>query len=69
MRPKISIKKEKIKIGVEIKAKNIENINKTKSWFIEKISKINKISPRLIKQKGERTQNQKKEKLQMTSQK
>lgn len=63
MRPKISIKKEKIKIGVEIKAKNIENINKTKSWFIEKISKLNKISPRLIKQKGERTQNQKKEKL------
>lgn len=49
MRPKISIRKEKIKIGVEIKAKNIENINKTKSWFIEKDKQNKQISPRLIK--------------------
>ena len=31
-------------------------INKTKSWFFEKISKIDLLSARLIKNKRERTQ-------------
>ena len=32
----------------------IAKINKTKSWFFEKISKIDKPLARLIKQKGSR---------------
>ena len=31
-------------------------INKTKSWFLEKINKIDKPSARFIKKKRERTQ-------------
>ena len=34
----------------------IANINKTKSWFFEKINKIDKPLPRLIKRKREKTQ-------------
>ena len=34
----------------------IANINKTKSWFFEKINKINKPLARLIKKKREKTQ-------------
>ena len=34
----------------------IANINKTKSWFFEKISKIDKPLARLIRKKRERTQ-------------
>ena len=34
----------------------IAKINKTKSWFLEKISKIDKPLARLIKKKRERTQ-------------
>ena len=34
----------------------IEKINKTKSWFFEKINKIGKTLARLIKKKRERTQ-------------
>ena len=34
----------------------IANINKTKSWFFEKINKIDKLVARLIKKKGEKTQ-------------
>ena len=34
----------------------IAKINKTKSWFFEKISKIDKPLDRLIKKKRERTQ-------------
>ena len=34
----------------------IAKINKTKSWFFEKISKIDKPLVRLIKKKRERTQ-------------
>ena len=48
-------------------------INKTKSWFFEKINKIDKPLARLIKKKRERTQINKirneKEKLQQTPQK
>ena len=39
--------------------KTIANINKTKSWFFEKINKIHKLLARLIKKKRERTQNNK----------
>ena len=34
----------------------IAKINKTKSWFSEKINKIEKPLPRLIKEKREKTQ-------------
>ena len=34
----------------------IVNINKTESWFFEKISKIDKPLPRLIKKKREKNQ-------------
>ena len=34
----------------------IAKINKTKSWFFEKISKIDKPLPRLIKKKRKKTQ-------------
>ena len=34
----------------------IAKINKTKSWFFEKINKINKPLARLIKKKKEKTQ-------------
>ena len=51
----------------------IEKINKTKSWFFEKISKIDKSLARLIKNKREKNQinktEMKKEKLQQTMQK
>ena len=52
----------------------IEMINKTKSWFFEKINKIGKPLARLIKKKGERRLKStklemKKEKLQQTTQK
>ena len=40
---------------IEMK-KTIEKINETKSWFFEKINKIDKPLARLIKQKRERTQ-------------
>ena len=36
--------------------KTIAKINKTKSWFFEKINKIDKHLARLIKKKRERTQ-------------
>ena len=36
--------------------KTIAKINKTKSWFLEKINKINKPLARLIKKKREKTQ-------------
>ena len=36
--------------------KTIANFNKTKSWFFEKINKIDKPLARLIKKKRERTQ-------------
>ena len=36
----------------EIETKTIEKINETKSWFFEKINKIDKPLARLIKKKG-----------------
>ena len=75
--PKVSRRKEIIKIRSEINEKEMKEtrakINKTKSWLLEKINKINKPLARLIKKKRERTQINKisneKEKLQLTPQK
>ena len=51
--PKVSRRKETIKIRSEINEKEIKEtiakINKTKSWFFEKINKIDKPLARLIK--------------------
>ena len=59
-KPKVSRRKEIIKIRAEINEietnKTIAKINKTKSWFFEKIKKIDKPLARLIKKKRERTQ-------------
>ena len=58
--PKVSRRKEIIKIRAEINEietkKTITKINKTKSWFFEKINKIDKSLARLIKKKREKTQ-------------
>ena len=51
--PRVSRRKEIIKIRVEIKAKEtketIAKINKVESWFFEKINTIDKPLARLIK--------------------
>ena len=56
--PSVSRSKEIIKIKAEISEKEtketIAKINKTKSWFLEKISKIDKPLGRLIQNKGRR---------------
>ena len=58
--PKVSRRKEIIKIRSEINEKEmkemIAKINKTKSWFFEKINQIDKPLARLIKIKREKTQ-------------
>ena len=58
--PKVSRRKEIIKIKEEINKietqKTIEKINKTKSWFFEKVNKIDKPLARLTKKRRERTQ-------------
>ena len=58
--PRVSSRKEIIKIKAEIIGKEtkvtIAKINKTKSWFFEKIHKIDKPLARLIKKKREKNQ-------------
>ena len=58
--PRVSRRKEILKIRAEINAKEtketIAKINKTKSWFFEKINKIGKPLARLIKKKREKNQ-------------
>ena len=58
--PKVSRRKEIIKIRSEINEEEIKEtvakINKTQSWFFEKINKIDKPLARLIKKKRERSQ-------------
>ena len=58
--PQISKTKEIIKIQAEINKKEMKativKINKTKSWFFEKINKIDKPLARLIKKKREKNQ-------------
>ena len=60
-KPKVSRRKEIINIGAEANEietkKTITKVNKTKSWFFEKINKIDKPLAKLIKKKKrERTQ-------------
>ena len=58
-RPKVSRRKEILKIKEEINKieiqKTIEQINKTKRWFFEKVNKIDKPLARLTKKRRERT--------------
>ena len=58
--PKVSRRKEILKIRGEINAKEtketIAKINKAKSWFFEKINKIDKPLARLIKKQREKNQ-------------
>ena len=60
--PKISRRKKIIKIWAEINEKEMKEtvakMNKTKSWFFEKINKINKSLARLIKVKKREKSNQ-----------
>ena len=57
---KISRRKEFIKILAESNEKEMKEtivkINKTKSWFFEKMNKVDKPLARLIKEKREKTQ-------------
>ena len=57
-KPKVSRRKEFINIRSEISEKEmketIAKISKTKSWFFEKINKIDKPLARLTKKKGRR---------------
>ena len=59
-KPKVSRRKQIIKIRAQINKietkKTIPKINKTNSWFYEKIYKIDKSLARLIKKKTEKTQ-------------
>ena len=59
-KPKVTRRKEIIKIRSEINEQEmkemITKINKTKSWFFEKINKIDKPLAILIKKKREKTQ-------------
>ena len=61
--PKVSRRKEIIKIRAETNEKEtketIAKINKTKSWFFEKINKTDKPLARLIKKKREKNQTNK----------
>ena len=55
--PRVSRRKEILKIRAEINAKETETIakiNKAKSWFFEKINKIDKPLARLIKKQREK---------------
>ena len=58
--PRVSRRKEIIKIKAEINAKEtketIAKINKTKSWFFEKINNIDKPLATLIKKQREKNQ-------------
>ena len=58
--PRVSRRKEIIKMRAEINAneskETIAKTNKAKSWFFEKINKIDKPLARLIKKKREKNQ-------------
>ena len=59
-KPKVSRRKEIIKVKEEIDEieiqKTVDKINKTKSWFFEKVNKIDKSLARLTKKRREKTQ-------------
>ena len=58
--PRVSRRKEILKIRAEINAKEtketIAKINKAKSWFFERINKIDKPLARLVKKQREKNQ-------------
>ena len=55
--PRVSRRKGILKIRAEINAKEtIAKINKAKSWFFEKLNKINKSLATLIKKQREKNQ-------------
>ena len=58
MNPRVSRRNEILKIRAEINAKEaketIAKMNKTKSWFFEKVHKIDKPLARLIKKQREK---------------
>ena len=58
--PRVSSNKKILKIGAEINAKvtkeTIAKINKAKSWFFERINKIDKPLTKLIKKQWEKNQ-------------
>ena len=58
--PRVSRRKEILKLRAEINAKEtkeiIAKINKTKSWFFERLNKIDKPLARLIKKQREKNQ-------------
>ena len=58
--PRVSRRKEILKIRAELNAKEtketIAKINKAKSWFFERINKIDRLFSRLIKKQREKTQ-------------
>ena len=75
--PRVSRRKEILKIGAEINPKEtketIAKINKAKSWFFERINKIDKPLARLIKKQREKIKSikleMKMERSQQTTQK
>ena len=58
--PRVSRRKEILKIRAEINEKEtketIAKINKAKSWFVERINKIDKLLARHIKKQREKNQ-------------
>ena len=58
--PRVSRRKKILKIRAEINAKETKEtrgkINKAKTWFFEKVNKIDKPLPRLIKKQREKNQ-------------
>ena len=68
-KPRVSRRKEIIKIRAEINGKEtketIAKINKAKSWFFEKINKIDKILARFIKKKKKRKKDEDKKSNQL----
>ena len=58
--PRVNRRKEILKIKAEINAKEaketIAKINKAKSWFFEKINKIDKLLAKFIKNQREKNQ-------------
>ena len=73
--PRVSRRKEILKIRAEINAKETKEttakINKAKSWFFERINKIDKPLARLIKKQREKSMKleMKMERSQQTTQK
>ena len=60
IKPTPSRRRELIKIRAELNEletrRTVEQINKTRSWFFERINNIHKPLPSLIKKKREKTQ-------------